>query len=370
MELKFDKEMDAILRKARKGSGAAVAVAHHLDADAVAAFAENALPQKARSLFMEHFADCDQCRKQLSYTILTNTEAVASPTRESASNVIAEAVATAVPWYSKLFRTPNLAMAMAALVLTFGGVLGYLVLQNRSGEVNVSQVNDKGITNAPYSAASAPAANSANVAANSAAPANTAVIPSGISNSAATGTSAGRADVAGVSGPSPTDTGTSSGEGYSEAAKPVAAAPPVKTDQPESKSDEKNDADKAKETKDLAAAKQESEDRMARETVPPSAKKTGPNRASDQRNALDNNVAAQSVAGGMAAPSPVKTAGGKKFENRDGAWYDTAYRSQGTTNVRRGTDDYQKLDAGLRSIAQSISGTVVIVWKGKAYRIN
>jgi hypothetical protein len=62
--------------------------------------------------------------------------------------------------------------------------------------------------------------------------------------------------------------------------------------------------------------------------------------------------------------------GGKRFENRNGAWYDSAYRGQGTTNVNRGTDPYKKLDRGLRDIADTLGGTVVVVWKDKAYRIR
>jgi len=62
--------------------------------------------------------------------------------------------------------------------------------------------------------------------------------------------------------------------------------------------------------------------------------------------------------------------GGKDFQFRNGAWYDTAYRGQGTTNVRRGSDNYKKLDSSLRSIAESLDGVVVTVWGGKAYRIQ
>lgn len=65
-----------------------------------------------------------------------------------------------------------------------------------------------------------------------------------------------------------------------------------------------------------------------------------------------------------------KRVGGKNFRNRDGVWYDLAYRGQATTNVRRRTDEYRKLDSGLRSIAESLSGTVVVMWKDKAYKIQ
>ena len=65
-----------------------------------------------------------------------------------------------------------------------------------------------------------------------------------------------------------------------------------------------------------------------------------------------------------------RSAGGKTFNNRERVWYDSTYSGQATTNVRRGSTEFQKLDAGLRSIAGNIGGTVVVVWKGKAYRIQ
>ena len=65
-----------------------------------------------------------------------------------------------------------------------------------------------------------------------------------------------------------------------------------------------------------------------------------------------------------------KRVSGKGFQRRNNVWYDNSYRGQATTNVRRGTEEYRKLDGGLRSIAESLSGVVVVVWTGKAYRIQ
>jgi len=62
--------------------------------------------------------------------------------------------------------------------------------------------------------------------------------------------------------------------------------------------------------------------------------------------------------------------GGRSFNNRDGAWYDTGYHGQSTINIGRGTEEFKKLDGGLRSIANNLGGVVVVVWKGKAYRIQ
>jgi hypothetical protein len=62
--------------------------------------------------------------------------------------------------------------------------------------------------------------------------------------------------------------------------------------------------------------------------------------------------------------------GGRSFNNRNGAWYDTAYHGQSTINVRRGTEEFRKLDGGLRNIANTLGGVVVVIWKEKAYRIQ
>lgn len=62
--------------------------------------------------------------------------------------------------------------------------------------------------------------------------------------------------------------------------------------------------------------------------------------------------------------------GGKTFKRENNVWYDSAYRGQPTANVTRGTNEYKKLDAGLRGIAENLGGTVVVVWKAKAYRIQ
>ena len=51
-------------------------------------------------------------------------------------------------------------------------------------------------------------------------------------------------------------------------------------------------------------------------------------------------------------------------------WVDSEYRGQATTNISRGTNEYKKLDSGLRGIVENLGGTVVIVWKEKAYRIQ
>ncbi len=52
---------------------------------------------------------------------------------------------------------------------------------------------------------------------------------------------------------------------------------------------------------------------------------------------------------------------GKTFKRAGNAWVDSAYKGQATTNITRGTKEYKKLDSGLRSIAENLGGTVIIV---------
>ena len=62
--------------------------------------------------------------------------------------------------------------------------------------------------------------------------------------------------------------------------------------------------------------------------------------------------------------------GGRTFRRANNVWTDAAYRGQSATNVTRGTKEYKKLDSGLRAIAENLGGTVIVVWKEKAYRIQ
>ena len=383
MELEFDKEVDAILRRAGSYRGVLVGddppdPKKHLDADAVAAFAENALPAKARSLYMEHLADCDGCRKLLSNAILFNTEAVAAAASHTVSAPISEAL---VPWYIKIFRTPNLALAMGALVLTFGGILGFLVFQNRSNsDAMLSQAKDTERTSGEPYTSGVPAANSANAmasAANAAANvANTSAANAPAMPAPTTKTTSGpfddtlgHNDSATGSGQQPDVDRRVATDGVTlEASKPAAAAPPPRpVDQPVTRDERKAGEDKLKDdknAKELTLSKTESYDRMRE--APMTAKKSGPSRASVNNTQQEMNT--QQNAAGIVAPT--RSAGGKTFVNRDGAWYDSAYHGQATTNVQRGAEPYKKLNGGLRKIADSIGGTVVVVWKSKAYRIQ
>ena len=69
--------------------------------------------------------------------------------------------------------------------------------------------------------------------------------------------------------------------------------------------------------------------------------------------------------------SETRSAGGHKFRRQGNAWVDQKFKpSLWIKSVARGSDEFSALDSGLRSIAQQISGEVIVVWKGKAYLIK
>ena len=391
MEFEFDKEIDAILRKARPARGVLVGddpaePKKHLDADVIAAFAENALPEKAKLLYIEHFADCDRCRKLLSQTILMNTEA-ASSVKEAASVVAAPVGEVPVPWYQGWFKTQNLALTMGALVLVFTGVLGYIMLQNRNAatDATVSQVTEpQSPKGGPYysgESAANTAANATNTVANSTAP-NPNTAPYDAPTDQPSIASADKERTLSNTAGSPSDRLDSIEEqkkaekndkttdvGGAAIAPPKAAAKPsadlpingrelkdLSLDGVSSVAGKDEDRTKLKQTEDRRG--ETSRD------LPAPASKVGPSRSGplNQSNQINNRQVYE-----MAVK---RTVSGKTFENREGAWYDSAYHGQATINVRRGTDEYKKLDGGLRNIANTLGGTVVVVWKEKAYRIQ
>ncbi len=375
MELEFDKEIDAILRKARGNIGATIS-ADHLDADAIAAFAENALPDKAKLHYARHFADCDRCRKQLAFAMQMNNEVEAA----SASSVSAPVAEISLPWYQTFFKAPNPALAMAALVLAFSGILSYLVLQQQNaGQIAiVSQVTetekarggpnlgDEGAASniAPLNALVAtanPTAPPSNMAANSAAAPGTSSGLLGRTDADTAKPDAARENNFQLDG-----AGVAAGPPAKSAAAPP--PPPVTTDATSGgiamERDEKKPAEDGKlkeESKDIELAKKRQAENRGYRDMPRAAAKAGPARSGplqNQSNQMNNNM-------------PVtRVVGGKTFNNREGAWYDSAYRGQATLNFRRGTTEYKKLDSGLRNIADTLGGTVVVVWKAKAYHIQ
>lgn len=363
MELNFDKEIDAILRK---GSGGADHTgpsdgfaATHLDADEISAFAENSLPEIAKMRSTAHLADCQRCRKILSNLILLNAE--------PASEIVhAESVAPAIPWYRKLFIFPNFAYSLGALALVFGALIVFTLIQSVNRNADVSQVSNT------FDRSSAPAPANANMslpAANMPAAANTAAANSVLVSEANKPAGAPNTMSKTVSNVAREDDCRDCGSPTDEEARPGNKDLLAK-EQPAVTVDGASGGGKvAVDDKRAEIAKNADEDRAKTERQAPSVSVLG-DAAATKQSKKKVNEKSDSTSG------ETTKVGGKTFRRDGSAWVDSEYQRSSNmmlpslTYVSRGSGEYKKLDDGLRNIAEKLSGVVIVVWKGKAYRIQ
>lgn len=384
MELDFDKEIDALLRKgAREPAMAGSPKSAHLEADEIAAFAENALPETAKVFYTKHLAACDRCRNILAQTISLYSEA---ETGAASSAVTTGAVSDIqIPWYRRLFAVPNLAVITGTPVLILVCLLGYLIVQRNAepGYSDISKLSKSEQSANSISPASAPVVSDAS---NTAENANTSA------NTASPGITSGSSPLAKTLGQEDPNQTTPGYDQPSDAEKnerlrgaepvPPASAPLVKELEPKTEVDDRKLAEKKRESKSDSSPSKVATDAISDSSATLSKdgqiqnnqiqsnavggavkSKSGPYRDL-QRNTTSN------TASRADEDSSGRRAGGKSFEKKNGVWYDSAYRGQSTINISRGTSEYRSLDSGLRSIAGSLDGIVVVVWKEKAYRIQ
>ena len=82
-------------------------------------------------------------------------------------------------------------------------------------------------------------------------------------------------------------------------------------------------------------------------------------------------VVAANRAASEEKPPETRSVGGRKFRRQGSAWVDVKFKtSMNLKSISRGSGEFNDLDSGLRSIAQELGGELIVVWKGKAYRIR
>jgi hypothetical protein len=391
MEFEFDKEIDTLLRQAAQGGDVrAKSAGTHLDADEINAFAVNLLPENLRLRAVNHFADCSRCRKILSNlsTFNAGQESEIVHTEEKITPAAIE-----IPWYKKLFAFPQIAYAMGALALIFGGIIAVIVFkdsaQNYSSDL--AQANEQFESPNVFSgsAANSNANFSSSAAANysNSAPMSNSASSANLNSPIALPTSQPKANQ------SVTMANSTVKENGVETAKPapkpsektndnadnsikkkddapvIAAAPPAVS------RSENNYTQDQTVTAESDAAKRQSD--LSQNQVSRNQTQITPDSRSVQNLPMTarrvERKSEEEATGGASAnnkTAETKSLGGKNFRRADGVWYDVNYRNQPTTNVRRNSNEYKKLDANLRSIADKLGGVVVIVSGGKAYRIQ
>jgi hypothetical protein len=401
MDTDFDKQIDTILRDLAKGNSLAESPpVSHLDSDELSAFAENALPQKARLRAMEHLADCQKCRKFLSTFALLSEEVESVTVQEEIKTI---AAIPEIPWYRQLFAFPAISYAMGAMALLLVGMVGFLVLQSSQDKANSVAMSEPTVekVKGPSSVSSdgeAPvsetySSNSANAASNIAMPTVNAAssTANSVSNSMVSS-----ANTVATSEPKPTAAPLALGSPTPSA--PMSADKPAVSAERDAKKDAVATKGSERESKSAnevasapAAEKQPMDDNLSQraettqnvqnratqnQIMTPDgsneARRSMPSAPPMAKKREDTSSGGEGATVNKAEPktSSTKTVAGKTFSNEKGVWTDSAYKGGSTTNVKRGTNDYKKLDSGLRSTADYLGGTVVIVWKGKNYKIQ
>ena len=406
MASEFDNEMDFLLRQARRQNDFASDLAgetSHLDADDLSAFAENALPQNVRLNVISHLADCNSCRQILSNLILLNedaqaeTDAVAEPQQ----NI----VAVKPSWldsFKKLFALPAFGYATATLAILLVGVFAFVTLRGRQDnssvsvarvepeQIDVQEAKKRQSAHAPAAAkdednepkqieeapAETPSTTPDQVAESTPTPIEGELdenLPPSVratrrsnQNSASANVPARReASAANVSSSNSISNTLVASSSQLQPAPSAAGATAPKTGTPPGSeivgAAAPKPIDRAKAELSRRASEQ---DQSATHNQTEALESTSPERARSAASSVNSELKTKKVV------VETRTVGGKTFQKVGAIWQDAAYSSQNVTNISRCSDDYKKLDSGLRSIAQNLSGEIVVVWQGKAYRIR
>jgi hypothetical protein len=398
-----DSQIDILMRRHAKHARSDSAAGEHLDADALNAFAEGALPAAARSRYVSHLADCDSCRKIASeLSIHAGAGAMQTPVIESVPTE---------PFWRKLssffafpaFRYAAVATVLIAIVgITFvvwrrsNTASPQLVAQNQSEPTPISAVK-------PETTAASQNQGQENGQADQSRLAKALPQPTGIGNSqeklsptseapaappkpeaerAMTEPKAALADrsvatarVEATPSFAPPPPGETKNEIRSREQKNVGGVAPGGPRRNESSEkykvlDRSRSTDVAKEEDRLRTVNEDKKDEnKARQ--PSQAGTFGVAASSPRDLRMEPSKSENTVSSNSEIAPAIRSVGGRKFQRKGSAWVDIKFKSSmATRNIARGSEEFAALDSRLRSIAQQLAGEVVVVWKGKAYRIK
>jgi len=362
-----------------------VGTSTHLDADELSAYAENALPLATRARYTAHLVDCDNCRKIVSQlSIATGRPAEARGADPETG------VSTRSGKLATLLSPRTLRYAMPALVLFAVIAVGFFVLRQQKEASLVAQRSAENSHVAETQAESKQLATS---------PAQSGTKTSGNEEQAgsqkhakATSETDSKTSerAAGSAGAAASPTAAPAKDKESSKNEPVATARPSYAPEPSpsakpttetARAETAKVADESREKEKAAARKKEADKTGAFAVTASKDAPASPQTGSTQPSARKAKAAPSNarlmggVPGGRADDqAEIRTIAGRRFRRQNGAWVDTAYdSSQSTTNVARGSDQYRALIADepdIRTIAEQLSGQVIVVWKGRAYRIH
>jgi hypothetical protein len=415
------------LRDARSGAESDA----HLDADELSAFAERALPDAARARYAAHLADCDDCRRVATQVALAAHVAVA---RDEGEHVSDKTLGTTWrERVAAMFAPRAWRYAMPVVALLCVGVVALILMKRvpqRNAESEVLDAKKSGAATEvsqdenhvaavaektePSAAATTRSDTANNVASNNST-ANVARNAPPASDDLKRDQVGGAVASANTAGAGAPTTITEQPRVEQQPAPPPPSSvapvmlatptPPPPEATPSSNADEVKVAREAPKDKSIDLASERAETKQARKesargaasggasseqrasnrtalrpetiTATPGAKpeSNAAGKKTRQREAPARDEEEKSSDAALAKSSgETRNAGGRKFRREGNAWIDTAYNSsQATTNVRRNSEQYRALVADepeVGRIADALGGEVIVVWKGRAYRIR
>lgn len=381
MRQETNNEMDLLLRRLARQHETS-ASGDHLDADELSSYAENVLPPVARARYTEHLAECARCR-DLVVQLSSSAGVVVAP---ETANVSAPSALR--KFLASLFSPMVLRYAVPALGLVVVAAIGFMVSRN-GGTANspIADVRykqpDQGLvpSSQPQQPSSSPEKQSSGFYDNNESSSKAATVHDSIPKSGAAASNAAPVSPVTTDASKDTETQTKKAEEQqqpetkeAEAPKPAAAVSDLKKLEP----------------------KQEAAQQTVTVRDEPAAEKA---KTEDRSGVGDFAVASPGVArkraepgsaGGAAAIKPMaaqrddaadkdkndaetRTVAGRRFRKQGGVWIDTAYSSQSLTELRRGSEHYRGLvgdEPAIKQIADQLDGEIIVVWKGKAYKIR
>ena len=379
MRQETNNEIDLLLRRLSRGQGATAPDGDlhdhrdHLDADELNSYAENALPAAARAHYTEHLAECSRCRELVVQLSSAAGVVVAEePARVPAPSGLRKFLAS-------LFSPMVLRYAVPALGLIVVAVIGLTVVRRERPGSSPEMVAESRQAETPTAAVGVNTQRVEGFQDKQDKPAGFVSV-----------TPEPRRGQTEAEPPAPIATPAAAANTPADAVKeaPVAkvesttvatAAPPPAAPKPAEASDENK-------KREPEAQKQQEQARVAASPQTETALQAGASTGSvaSTRRAAKRADSAQDR--GAVAPMPLqlgdkdkvddgetRTVAGRRFRKQRGIWVDTAYAGGATVDLTRGSEQYRSLVADepeIKKIAEQLDGQIIVVWKGRSYRIR
>jgi hypothetical protein len=382
MRQETNNEIDLLLRRLGRRQGASALDGDHLDADELSAFAENALPAAVRARYTEHLAECSRCRE----LVVQLSSAAGVMVAEEPSRV-------AVPsglrkFLTSLFSPMVLRYAVPAMGLIVVAAIGFTVFRRQEPNNSPGIPARQQVTDTPAVAQ------------------QTNPQPEEfIDKQDKFGSPVAKPELRGqrkeVEAPAPNATPEASkttdfaaeppvqkteSQTVASAATPAPAAPKpaetadeIKKVEPAARQDAQSrtgaanvaDKEKAAQPETAAPASVATTRRPAKTRALTAAEAQGAGAPIAQK--LSEDKSARDAQKDRDDAGETRSVAGRRFRKKGGVWVDTAYAGGETMDLPRGSERYRSLvgdEPAIKNIADELDGQIIVVWKGRAYKIH